>query len=70
MGPICGASSGGSFTVGFKRKVRFYFIRRPCFLRGLQKMCKRRFWKQASLFTEAPLGNLVRGSFTWDCRDR
>jgi hypothetical protein len=71
-GPIWGTRSGGSFTVDFKRKVRLFY-QETLFLWGgwwLQKMCKRRLWKWASLFTEAPLDNLVGGPFTWDCRDK
>jgi hypothetical protein len=39
---------GGSCTRDSEKKVRLYFIWRPCLL-GLWKVCKRKLWKLASL---------------------
>jgi len=47
----------------FEGKVKFCFVRRPCLLETLRKICKRQHWKQASLSTGAPLRNMEGGSF-------
>ena len=59
-----GDHGGGASYTDFERKVKLCLIRRPCLLR-LQEI-RTRLWKQASLSTGAPLGNLEGGSFTRD----
>jgi len=53
-----------SYT-GVFEKGEILFHQETFFLgRGLRAMCKRRFWKRASLFIGTPLGNLLECSFT------
>jgi len=63
-GPVLWDIGGDAALLRTERKVRFYFIRRPC-LRGIQETCKRMLWKWASPSIGALLGKLDGGLFYW-----
>ena len=58
-GPVWELCRVCSFGREFERNERFY--QETFFYWGIREICKRRLWKQATLFIGAPMGNLEIG---------